>query len=106
MASSKISQLQLMQQNLQNVLVQKQQIQEQLTELDSALTELSTTDKAYRIVGKLMIATSKKELDVELQQKKEIAEIRLKNFAKQEDKLKGSLEIMQKEVLEELQKKE
>lgn len=102
--SSKIGQLQLLQQNLQNILMQKQQIQEQLTELDSALQELNNTEKAYKIIGKLMITSSKEDLSKDLQQKKEVAEIRLKNFASQEEQMKKSVDETQKEIMEEMKK--
>lgn len=102
MSSPKINQLQLLQQNLQNILLQKQQIEAQLTELDSALTELKTTEKSYKIIGKIMIAASKDELTQELKQKKEVVQVRLNNFSKQEEKLKQSIESLQKEVMKEL----
>ena len=105
MASTKINQLQLLQQNLQNIAVQKQQYENQLIELDSALTELSTTHKAYKIVGKLMFASSTEKLKKELEEKKEVAQLRLNNFTKQEDKLKQSLEETQQEVMGEFQRK-
>lgn len=102
MASTKISQLQLLQQNLQQVMIQKQQFQSQMMELDSVLIELKTTDKAYKIVGKLMIASSKEELLKDLQEKKEVTDVRVKNFEKQEKKLKENLEKLQQEVVEEM----
>ena len=102
MSSNNMQQLQLTQQNLQNITVQKQQIQSQLVELESALTELKTTDKAYKIVGKIMIAASKDNLTKDLQEKKEVAEVRLNNFNKQEEKLKNNLEELQQEVMKEM----
>ncbi|MBI4983654.1 prefoldin subunit [Candidatus Woesearchaeota archaeon] len=103
MASSKLNQLQLLQQNLQNISLQKQQLQNQIVEVDSALASLKTTDKAYKIVGKVMLAISKPDLVKELEQQKEIAEIRLKNFTQQEDKLQQGFEELQLEVMKELQ---
>lgn len=105
MASTKINQLQLLQQNLQNIAAQKQQYENQLMELDSALTELSTTEKAYKIVGKLMLAASGEKLTRELREKKEAVEMRLHHFTKQEDKLKQSLEEAQQQVIAEMGKK-
>jgi prefoldin beta subunit len=102
--SSKVNQLQLLQQNLQMVSSQKQQLQTQVVEYNSALKELVETNQAYKIVGKIMFATSKDELTKDLNEKKEVAELRLKNFTKQEDKLKESIEETQKEVMEEMQK--
>lgn len=102
MTSTKVQQLQLLQQNLQNVQVQKQQIESQLAELDSALEELSTTEIAYKIVGKIMISSSKEKLVKELEEKKDVFNIRIKNFNQQEDKLRQNLEDLQQEVVKEL----
>lgn len=104
MSSNKINQLQLLQQNLQNIMVQKQQTQNQLLEFDSALTELKSTEKAYQITGKIMLAASKEKLTKELQEKKDVAEVRLKNFTKQEEKLQQSIDQLQQEVMEDLKK--
>ncbi len=100
----KISQLQLLQQNLQNLELQKQQFQNQLVEIDSALTELKSTEKAYKIVGKIMLAASKEELSHDLAEKKETAGIRLKNLTKQEDALQKAIEQLQQEIMAELGK--
>ena len=105
MSSEKISQLQLLQQNLQTLVAQKQQVQEQLTELNSALEELETTDKAYKIVGKLMISANKDNLTKDLNEKAEVANLRLKNITNQENKLKGDMESLQEEVMKDLKEK-
>ena len=68
----KISQLQMFEQSLQNFLGQKQQFQIQLVEIESALNELENTDKAYKIVGNIMVETDKNELKADLQSKKEM----------------------------------
>lgn len=104
MTSPKIQQLQLLQQNLQALLAQKQQLQSQLVELESAVSELKTTEKAYHIVGKIMLATSKEHLTTELQEKKEVTELRLQSVEKQEEKLQQAMETVQKEMLKELKK--
>ena len=72
-----------------------------MIELDSALQELETTDKAYKIVGKIMVASPKNKLVQELNEKKEVVEVRINNFEKQELKLKESLEKAQAEVMKE-----
>ena len=51
----KISQLQMFEQSLQGFLGQKQQFQMQLVEVESALGELENTEKAYKIVGNIMV---------------------------------------------------
>ena len=102
-SQDKINQLQLLQQNLQNNSLQKQQLQAQMIEFDSALKELEQTDKAYKIVGKVMLAASQQDLVKELTEKKEVVELRLKNFTQQEQQLQEKIAELQQEVMTELQ---
>jgi|TARA_B100001971_G_C18252460_1_gene579365 prefoldin beta subunit len=100
-----IAQLQLIEQNLQNFLAQKQTFQTQLLEIDNALKELnSTKEDSYKIIGNIMIKDKKENLVKELQSKKEIVELRLKSLDKQETKIKDKAEELQKKVVKELEK--
>ena len=74
----KIGQLQLMEQNMQQFLSQKQTLQAQLSELDSALEELKSSENSYRIVGNIMVKVEKAKLTKDLTSKKEVAELRLR----------------------------
>lgn len=105
MSSDKISQLQLLQRNMQTILAQKQQIQGQLQELDSALTELQKAEKSYKIIGTIMVSAPKDSLSGELRERKDVFEVRLQNFIKQEERLKKNLEDLQREVVRELDPK-
>lgn len=100
-----IAQLQLLQQNLQNVLLQKQQHQKQLAEFDSALKEMGNTDQVYRIIGNILVASKKADVEKDIQQKKEILDLRLKSLDKQEKILKQEAEAVQKKVIDSLKKK-
>ncbi len=100
MNQSKIAQLQLLQQNMQNLLLQKQQLQNNLIELESALQEIKASEKCYKIVGHIMVASSKDRLSKELTEKKEMNSLRLKNYLSQEEKLKKSIEDTQKELMQ------
>ena|SRR3989344_865125 len=99
MTSEKVNQLQLTQQNLQSVVAQKQQLESQVTELDSALKEITTARESFKIIGKIMVSTSKDLLKKELEQKREIISIRLKNFTRQEELLIKNIEELQQEVM-------
>lgn len=105
MIHSTVRQLQLVQQNLQTIISQKQQIEDQLMELNSALAELQKTEKAYRILSGIMLAASARELQEELTEKKERASLRLKNFSRQEGNLRQTMEGLQKKMVEELKEK-
>ena|SRR3989344_2357814 len=95
----KITQLQILEQNLQSLILQKQTFQNQTLEIDSALKEMESSKKeVYKIVGNIMIASEKEALKSELNSKKEISELRLKNIEKQEKIIKEKAETIQKEI--------
>lgn len=98
----KIQQLQMIEQGMQNFLMQKQQIQSQLIEVESALKELEKTEEAYKIVGNIMIKSDKESLTKDLTAKKEILDLRIKNLEKQEKDMKDKASVMQSEVMEKL----
>ena len=101
----KIGQLQLLEQSMQNLSVQKQNFQAQLLEIDSAIKELNETDKAYKIIGNIMVASNKEDLGADLKSKKEMFEIRIKTIEKQEKNIKDKAAAMQEEVMKQLQAK-
>lgn len=102
----KLEQLQLMEQNLRTSMVQRQNFQSQLLEIESALSQIETSDRTFKIIGSIMVAKDKKNLKEELEKKKEILGIRIKALEKQEQKIKEKAEQTQKEVLKEMNKGE
>ena len=101
----KINELQKLEQNMQSFLLQKQNFQSQLNEVTSALEEMEKTEKAYRIIGNIMVLQEKESLKKELQTKKEIIELRVKTMEKQEDKIKTKVDELQSQVMAEMNKK-
>jgi len=104
MADDDINQLRLLQQNIQQIIVQKQQFQKQLTEVGSALSELKNTEKTYKLLGNIMISAKKEDIQKDLQKKKEVLDLKFKNFEKQEITLNQKAEELQKKVLEGMKK--
>lgn len=100
----KIQQLQLIEQNLQNFLLQRQQFQSQLTEIDSALEQIKGKQSAYRIISNIMVADSAKDIKKDLEEKKNVLELRIKHLNKQEEKIKERAKELQKEVLGKIKK--
>ena len=95
----KITQLQILEQNLQSLLLQKQTFQNQTLEIDSALKEMESSKKEiYKIVGNIMVASEREILKNELNSKREISELRLRNIEKQEKIIKEKAETIQKEI--------
>jgi len=97
--TEKIGRLQMMEQNLQAMMMQKQQFQSQLFELESALKEIEKTDKAYKIVGNIMVSAAKEDLKKDLGQKKEIVELRLATIEKQEKQFKDKAKKLQEDIM-------
>ena len=91
--------IQLLEQNIQAVNMQKQQFQTQLFEIDGALKEISTSPVAYKIIGGLMMATDKDTLTKELSSKKELLELRIQTLEKQEKQLKERSKKVQDDVM-------
>jgi prefoldin beta subunit len=102
----KIGQLQMFEQSLQSFLGQKQQFQSQLVEIESALGELESTDKAYKIVGNIMVESEKNELKADLQSKKEMLELRIKTMEKQESQVREKASKLQSEILKKIKKED
>jgi prefoldin beta subunit len=96
---NKIKDLQMIEQNTQQYVMQKQQFQAQLVEIDSAMKELKQTDISYKIVGNIMVKTDIKDQLEDLKKKKEMFELRIKTLEKQESKLKEKAKEIQQEVL-------
>jgi len=94
----KIAQLQLYEQSLQNILMQKQQFQTQSLEIESALKELESTKEAYKIVGNIMVASKKEDLKKELESKKETITLRITTMEKQENQIREKAKKLQEEV--------
>jgi len=103
---NKINELQLMEQNLQNILMQKNMFQSQFLEVENALKEIKNAkDKIYKIVGPVMIEEKKEKIKKDLDSKKEIVELRLKSIEKQEKQLKEKYSELQSGIMKELNKK-
>jgi len=98
----KIREMQMIEQSLQNVLLQKQSFQAQLIELESALEELEKSSEHYKIIGSIMVKSEKESLKKDLNSKKEMLELRIKNLEKQETQFKDSATKLQAELLKEL----
>ncbi|MFH1642439.1 MAG: prefoldin subunit beta [Nanoarchaeota archaeon] len=99
-----INQLQLYEQSLQNLLIQKQHFQSQLIEIDSALSELEKSQDSYKIINNIMVSASKEELKDDLKTKKETYDIRVKALEKQERAIKEKAEKLQSTVMESMKK--
>lgn len=96
----KVAELQILEQSIQNLLLQKQNFQAQVLETENALNELKKTkEKPYKIVGTVMVITNKEDLEKELNSKKDILNLKIKNMEKQEAQIKEKATKLQQEIV-------
>ena len=84
--------LQQLQQTLQAVLTQKQQLELELTETEQALSELEkVTDDAviYKSIGSLLVRSEKAKVTTELNERKDLLNMRISVLGKQEERLRS-----------------
>ena len=89
---------QQLQQSLQSILVQKQQVELEQTEVEQALAELQKVgDDAvvYKATGSLMVKAEKPRLITELTERKELLAARVSILAKQEERVRSQFKEVQ-----------
>ena len=98
-----ITKMQQSQQNLQSILAQKQQVEMENTESDRALEELQKAnddEQVFKYAGSILIKSDKKILIEELEEKKELSKTKSTVLAKQEERLKTSLQEQEQKIQE------
>ena len=98
-----IGKMQQSQQNLQSILMQKQQVEMENAESDRALEELKKAadgDQVFKYAGSILIKSDKKSLLDELEEKKELSKTKTTVLAKQEERLKTSLQEQEQKIQE------
>lgn len=87
-----IQEMQIIDQNLHNILLQKQAFQMELSETKSAQKEIEKSGEVFKLVGELMIKAEKEKVKEDLATKEKVLSMRIKSIEKQEDSLTKRLE--------------
>lgn len=98
-----VSRLQQLQQNLQAIMMQKQQLEVETVETDRALEELKKAgpdDTVYKNAGSVLIKAKKEEVIKELEEKKELSNTRVMVLGKQETRVKENLKEVENKINE------
>jgi prefoldin beta subunit len=98
-----VSRLQQLQQNLQAIMMQKQQLEVEIVETDRALEELKKAgadDAVYKNAGSVLIKAKKEEVIKELEEKKELSNTRTMVLGKQETRVKDNLKEVENKINE------
>jgi prefoldin beta subunit len=97
--------LQQLQQTLQGVLTQKQQLELELNEVEQALSELEKlTDAAviYKSIGSLLVKSKRNKVTTELNERKELLNMRINVLGKQEERLRTQVKDLQEKLQRDL----
>lgn len=97
--------LQQIQQTLQSVLAQKQQVELELTEIEQALGELQkVADDAviYKAIGSLLVKSDKAKVAADLNERKELLNMRVTVLGKQEERLRSQMKELQAKLQQDL----
>jgi prefoldin beta subunit len=103
MVQEQLAKLQQTQQNLQSILMQKQQLESQKLETEKALEELKKAgddEAVFKHAGTIMIKSNKKDLLEELEEQMELAKTKASLLAKQEERLKVTLQEQETKIQE------
>jgi prefoldin beta subunit len=95
----KIEKLQLLEQSRQMLNAQKQSFQARKMEIELALSEIEKTNEAYKIIGNIMLLSEKEKLKKELEEEKELINLRIKSIEKQEDSITQKMKNLQDEII-------
>ena len=96
-----VARLQQLQQNLQAIMMQKQQVELEVVETDRALEEIKKTgteETVYKSAGPLLIKSKKEDVIKELEEKKELSNTRVMVLSKQETRVKDNLKEVENKI--------
>ena len=98
-SEEKIREIQILDQTLQNLILQKQAFQMELSEVQSAKKEIKNSNEIFKIVGQLMVKTDREEASKELDNKEKLISLRIKSIENQEKSLSNRIEDIRKELI-------
>jgi len=105
MDNQKIQEIQILEQNIQNLLLQKQAFDMELSESRAALKEIENAkDDVFKLIGQLMIKSDKNKVKEELLNKEKILNLRLSTIGKQEISLTEKLTSLREEMMKQPKK--
>ena len=103
LVQEQLAKLQQTQQNLQSILMQKQQLESEKHETEKALEELkkvSDDESVFKHAGTIMVKSNKKDLIDELEEQIELAKTKASLLVKQEERLKIALKEQETKIQE------
>ena len=104
---NRIMHLQQLQNQLNMIRLQKQSVELELREVERVLRELQSipaNEILYKSLGHILVKTTKEKIEKELNERKEILELRLETLKRQEKHIETQFNDIRRRVTEELTK--
>lgn len=96
----RIQELQIIEQNLHSLIMQKQAFQIEISETDNAFNEIyNSKEDIFKIVCNIMIKADKNKTLDELKKKKDLLSLRFKSINSEERNLNNKIEELKKEIM-------
>ncbi len=90
--NASLAELQEMQARIQAMMMEKQQLMIQQSEIERALQELkNVSGKTYEMIGTLLIERSKDEVEKSMLERKQLIELRLESLDKNERTMRARM---------------
>ncbi len=94
-----MQEMQILEQNLQQILMEKQPLELDLNESLNALMEVKKTkDDIYQVLGNVMLKAKKEEIVKSLEEKNKLSELRIKSIENQEKNLQVKVDSLRNEI--------
>ncbi len=98
----KMQELSSLENTSNQITAQKQNLQTQILEIDSALSELKSSKEVYKIIANVMVKSSEDALSQALTKRKEVINSRLKSLDAQEQKIAQRAQELHSQIMEDL----
>ena len=98
-AQQLLGQAQLYQQQMQNIVMQKEALKLQVQEIDTAREEVSkSSGPIYKITGPVLLKTTAADAEKEMKEKRELIDLRLRTLEKGEKKVQEKIEEIRTKI--------
>ncbi len=98
-AQSLLLKVQTQNQQLQELIAQKQSFEMHKQEIEEAMKEIENKEEVYKELAGVLIKTDKKNIQQELEEEKEMISVRREQIENREKQLKTELEDDQKKLM-------
>ncbi len=102
---SEIEKLQALQAQLQNVLILKQQVENEIKEIEKTISEIERAPadaRIFKVVGTFLVSVTKDQALNELKEREELLKLNLTSLSRQESLLRKQIEDLRARISEAL----